>query len=109
MVNFNGDLLPADSHFLNHQNRGLLFGDAITEHLRFAGSNIIFWEQYYFRLMASMRQLRMEIPMNFSELGDRLQLIASIGVIIGLVLVIYELRETNRIAENQAAIDMNSL
>jgi len=44
-----------------------------------------------------------------SEIGDRLQLAASIGVIIGLILVIYEIRETNRIAENQAAIDMGSL
>jgi hypothetical protein len=46
---------------------------------------------------------------NLSEIGDRLQLIASIGVIIGLILVIYEIRETNRIAENQAAIDMGAL
>lgn len=47
--------------------------------------------------------------MKYSEIGDRLQLAASIGVIIGLILVIYEIRENNRIAENQAAIDMNSL
>jgi hypothetical protein len=47
--------------------------------------------------------------MKYSEKGDRLQLAASIGVIIGLILVIYEIRENNRIAENQAAIDMNIL
>lgn len=50
-----------------------------------------------------------ELEMNFSEIADRLQLVASIGVIIGLILVIYEIRETNRIAENQAAIDMGAL
>jgi hypothetical protein len=51
----------------------------------------------------------MDLTMKKSELNDYLQLAASIGVIIGLVLVGYEIRETNRIAENQAAIDMNSL
>jgi len=47
--------------------------------------------------------------MNYSKLYSRLQLAASIGVIIGLLLLIYEIRENNRIAENQAAIEMNSL
>lgn len=66
MVNFNGDLLPDTNHFLNHKNRGLHFGDALTERLRFSGSAILLWEAHYFRLMASMRQLRMEIPMEFT-------------------------------------------
>ncbi len=66
MINYNGDLLPSTSHFLNHQNRGLLFGDALSDQLRYTGSSILFWEDHYFRLMASMRQLRMEIPMNFT-------------------------------------------
>ncbi len=47
--------------------------------------------------------------MQESKLNDYLQLAASIGVIIGLILVMYEIRETNKIAENQAAIEMNSL
>ncbi len=66
MVNFNGDLVPDTSHFLNHMNRGLRYGDALFETLRFNGTRILFWEDHYFRLMASMRQLRMEIPMNFN-------------------------------------------
>lgn len=66
MINYNGDLLPSTSHFLNHQNRGLQFGDALSDQLRYTGSSILFWEDHYFRLMASMRQLRMEIPMNFT-------------------------------------------
>lgn len=66
MVNYNGDLLPATSHFLNSENRGLLFGDALTDHLRHTGTSLLFWEEHYFRLMASMRQLRMEIPMSFT-------------------------------------------
>lgn len=66
MVNYNGDLLPESSHFLNHRNRGLLFGDALSDQLRYTGESILFWEDHYFRLMASMRQLRMEIPMDFT-------------------------------------------
>jgi branched-chain amino acid aminotransferase len=66
MVNFNGDLLPDSNHFLNGQNRGLQFADALSERLRYTGSVLLFWEAHYFRLMASMRQLRMEIPMEFT-------------------------------------------
>lgn len=66
MVNYNGDLLPETSHFLNHSNRGLVFGDALTERLRYTGHSIPFLEEHYFRLLASMRQLRMEIPMAFT-------------------------------------------
>ena len=66
MVNFNGDLLPDSNHFLNHKNRGLQFGDALSEQLRYTGSTLLFWEDHYFRLMAAMRQLRMDIPMDFT-------------------------------------------
>lgn len=66
MVNFNGDLLPASSHFLNHQNRGLRYGDALCESIKSTGHALLFLEAHYFRLMASMRQLRMEIPMEFT-------------------------------------------
>ncbi|EAR15373.1 MULTISPECIES: aminotransferase class IV [Robiginitalea] len=66
MINFNGDLLPDSSHFLNHTNRGLRYGDALFETLRYNGKQLFFWEDHYFRLMASMRQLRMEIPMMFN-------------------------------------------
>tara|TARA_B110000285_G_scaffold227382_1_gene288622 strand:- start:506 stop:1309 length:804 start_codon:yes stop_codon:yes gene_type:complete len=47
-------------------NRGLHYGDAVFETLRVSGSKIFFWEDHYFRLMASMRILRMEIPVNFT-------------------------------------------
>ncbi len=66
MVNFNGDLLPDSNHFLNHQNRGLQFGDVLCERVRYTGSVLLYWEAHYFKLMASMRQLRMEIPMEFT-------------------------------------------
>lgn len=66
MVNFNGELLTTDTNFLNHANRGLRYGDALFESFRVVQGKIIFWEDHYLRLMASMRILRMEIPMEFT-------------------------------------------
>lgn len=66
MVNFNGELLKKEATFLNHQNRGLRYGDALFETFRVVNGKLIFWEDHYLRLMASMRMLRMEIPMNFT-------------------------------------------
>ena len=51
---------------LGPDNRGLNYGDAVFETLRVSGSKIFFWEDHYFRLMASMRILRMEIPIDFT-------------------------------------------
>jgi len=66
MINFNGKLIPKESTFLNHNNRGLRYGDALFETFRMVNGKIIFWEEHYLRLMASMRILRMEIPMTFT-------------------------------------------
>jgi len=66
MVNFNGNLLPDGSPFFNQKNRGLRYGDALSESLRVVDGKLIFWEDHYLKLMASMRILRMEIPMNFT-------------------------------------------
>lgn len=66
MINFNGKLLPEDSSFLNHSNRGFKYGDALFETMRATNGLVFFMEEHYLRLMASMRILRMEIPMNFT-------------------------------------------
>lgn len=66
MIDFNGDLLPKNTYFLDHGNRGLRYGDALFETIRVVNGKIFFWEDHYLRLMASMRILRMEIPMNFT-------------------------------------------
>jgi branched-chain amino acid aminotransferase len=66
MVNFNGKLVARQEAFLSYNNRGLNYGDAVFETLRVSAGKIFFWEDHYFRLMASMRILRMEIPMNFT-------------------------------------------
>ena len=66
MLNYNGKLIPTTSHFINQDNRGLRYGDSLFETIRVVNSKIYFWEDHYLRLMASMRILRMEIPMSFT-------------------------------------------
>ncbi|RRJ88444.1 aminotransferase class IV [Paenimyroides tangerinum] len=65
MINFNGDLVQNSNQSIE-KNRGFLFGDAVFETLKVLDNKILFLEDHYFRLMASMRVLRMEIPMDFT-------------------------------------------
>lgn len=64
MINFNGTIV--ENAKLSLDNRGYKWGDALYETLKVVNSKILFWEDHYFRLMASMRILRMEIPMTFT-------------------------------------------
>ena len=66
MVNLNGKLQSTQEGKVSINNRGLQYGDAVFETLKVVSNRINFWEDHYFRLMASMRILRMEIPMTFS-------------------------------------------
>ena len=66
MVNFKGALLEKGSAFLDESNRGLRYGDALFETIRVVNSKIFFWEPHYLRLMASMRIMRLPIPMIFT-------------------------------------------
>jgi len=65
MVNYNGTLTD-NSQLLTLDNRGFAFGDAVFETIKVVRATTMFWEDHYFRLMASMRILRMEIPMTFT-------------------------------------------
>ena len=49
------------------------------ETVRVAPGKIFFWEEHYLRLMASMRILRMEIPMNFTMEFLQDELMRTIG------------------------------
>lgn len=66
MINFNGNLISSKDTQLSLENRGYKYGDALFETLKVVNGKIFFWEDHYFRLMASMRILRMDIPMNFT-------------------------------------------
>ena len=65
MINFNGSIVSDDANLLIH-NRSFLYGDAVFETVKIVNSKILFLEDHYFRLMSSMRIVRMEIPMNFT-------------------------------------------
>ncbi len=64
MINFNGNLQKETSFLTN--NRAFKYGDAVFETLKIVNGNILFLEDHYFRLMASMRIVRMQIPMEFT-------------------------------------------
>jgi len=66
MIHINGELVTSQSAQLNISNRGFQYGDALFETIRVINNKIMFWETHYFRLMSSMRILRMEIPDFFS-------------------------------------------
>ena len=79
MVNFNGKLFSKDTDILNYDNRGLKYGDALFETVRCVNGTIFFWEDHYFRLMSSMRILRMEIPMEFTLEFLEEQILKTVG------------------------------
>ena len=66
MVNNNGNIIKKEEASLSISNRGFAFGDAVFETIKVIKNRVLFLEDHYFRLMASMRILRMEIPMNFT-------------------------------------------
>lgn len=65
MINFNGTIVSHDTSLLTN-NRSFLYGDAVFETVKIVDSKVLFLEDHYFRLMSSMRVVRMEIPMNFT-------------------------------------------
>ena len=65
MINFNGKIQDTDFQ-LPVSNRSFLYGDGVFETLKIVNNKILFFEDHYFRLMASMRIIRLEIPMSFT-------------------------------------------
>lgn len=65
MINFNGIIVSQDANIMT-QNRAFLYGDGVFETVKILNNKILFLEDHYFRLMSSMRVVRMEIPMNFT-------------------------------------------
>jgi branched-chain amino acid aminotransferase len=65
-VNHNGSLLDEHDGQSINQNRAFGFGDGLFDTLKLSGGEIQFLEEHYFRLMSSMRMLRMKIPVSFT-------------------------------------------
>ncbi|MBS3993809.1 MAG: aminotransferase class IV [Bacteroidetes bacterium] len=64
MVNLNGELVTDAA--LRIENRAFKYGDGIYDTVKVIAGEVQFLEAHYFRLMATMRILRMEIPMHFT-------------------------------------------
>lgn len=65
MININGNF-SNNNQILTPENRGYSYGDALFETIKVSHGKTLFLEDHYFRLMASMRIMRMEIPMNYT-------------------------------------------
>jgi branched-chain amino acid aminotransferase len=65
MINYNGAIVTDETSISNF-NRAFLYGDGVFETLKVYNKTILYLEDHYFRLMASMRIVRMQIPANFT-------------------------------------------
>ncbi|MBW2962801.1 aminotransferase class IV [Mesonia aestuariivivens] len=93
MINFEGEIVQDQHVNLNIENRSFNYADGLFETIRVINGKIMFWEDHYFRLMASMRILRMEIPMQFSPEF--------------LEAEILELLEANKLTQQPARVKIN--
>ncbi len=66
MININGKLYSSEQATIAYNNRGTFYGDGIFETMRCFKGAPLFFEAHYFRLMAGMRILRMDIPDTFT-------------------------------------------
>lgn len=66
MVVFNGKLYSDQECFIGVGNTALSFSHAVLEELRIENGRLLFWEPHYLKIMASMRMLRIGIPMTFT-------------------------------------------
>jgi len=66
LILINKRRLKANQAIILSNNRGYTYGDALFETIKVLNGKLLFWEDHYFRLMSSMRILRMEIPSDFT-------------------------------------------
>ena len=66
IIDFNGQIISENSIRIGVQNRAFKYGDAVFDTLKYSQNKVHFIEDHYFRLMSSLRMLRMKIPMNFT-------------------------------------------
>lgn len=66
MINYQGAIIDRDQLPIESVQRATMYGDGLFETVRMRDNKLLFIEDHYFRLMASMRILRMPIPMEFT-------------------------------------------
>ena len=64
MINSNGTLISSFREIPTDLIQKLHSELSITEKLRYQNGKILFWEQHYFKMIASLRRHRFEIPMH---------------------------------------------
>ncbi|WP_313114638.1 aminotransferase class IV [Aequorivita sediminis] len=67
MINLNGQIVKEQNATITINNRGLHYGDAVFETMRYGNGKIYFWEDHYLRLKTSLKILKMESSENFSS------------------------------------------
>jgi branched-chain amino acid aminotransferase len=65
MINYNGNIIT-ESGLQIEQSRAFLYGDSIFDTVKTLNGKVLFCEDHYFRLMASLRIARMDIAMDFT-------------------------------------------
>ena len=77
-INRNGSLQESGSDESPILNRGFTYGDALFDVLKYQAGTVAFIEDHYFRLMSSMRMLRMKIPGHFTLEGYEKELLKTL-------------------------------
>ena len=77
-ISQNGSLEQTGSEMSMMQNRGFTYGDSLFDVLKFEDGKVAFLEDHYFRLMSSMRMLRMKIPKHFTLEGYEKELLRTL-------------------------------
>lgn len=67
MINYNGDLYPADKPLFTSKNRAFLYGDCIFETIRIYNGNPLFFNKHRERLLKGMKKLGMDPPEWFKK------------------------------------------
>lgn len=65
-INFNGEMVDASVPVLFADNRGVRYGDAVFESMRFAHNEILFYEDHFDRLRRAMNVIGIKGDENFS-------------------------------------------
>ena len=76
--NRNGEIEKLSQEPELYQNRGFSYGDALFDVLKFSDGKLGFIEDHYFRLMSSMRMLRMKIPNHFTLEGYEKEIVSTL-------------------------------